>query len=100
MEYMTMSTQATAIYEEGVLRLLTPVSLPEKARVRVQILSEEESESDLRRAEAVLIAAGLVKPTAQSDLKTISPARRAELARLYAVGGPLSEAIIAERDAR
>jgi len=57
-----MSTQATAIYEGGVLRLLTPVSLPERARVRIQILNEDELEDDMRRAEAALIAAGLVKP--------------------------------------
>jgi predicted DNA-binding antitoxin AbrB/MazE fold protein len=96
-----MSTQATAIYEDGVLRLLTPVSLPERARVRVQILTEGESEDDLHRAEAALIAAGLVKPSKQpTELKTVSPARRAELARLYAAGGSLSEAIILERDAR
>jgi predicted DNA-binding antitoxin AbrB/MazE fold protein len=96
-----MSTQATAIYEKGVLRLLTPVSLPERTRVRVQILSEEEAEDDLRLAEAVLIAAGLVTPPCpQPGLKAVSRARRAELARLYADGGPLSEVIIAERDAR
>ena len=96
-----MSTQATAIYEEGVLRLLTPVSLPERARVRIQILTEEELEDDVHRAEAALIAAGLVKPPKPPvELKTVSQARRAELARLYAAGGPLSEVIIAERDAR
>lgn len=96
-----MSTQAIAIYERGVLRLLTPVTLPEQSRVRVQILEEKNTESDLRRAEAVLIASGLVSPPhPPPGLKTVSRARRAELSRLYAVGGPLSEVIIAERDAR
>ncbi len=96
-----MNTEATAIYENGVLRLLTPVSLPEQARVRLAILSEEEPGSDLRRAEAALIAAGLVRPTSpEPELKPVSRARRAELARLYAAGGPLSEVIIAERDDR
>jgi predicted DNA-binding antitoxin AbrB/MazE fold protein len=96
-----MSTQATAIYERGVLRLLTPVSLPESTLVRIEILAEEEPEDDLRRAEAVLVAAGLVaRPCPQPGLKVISRARRSELARLYAAGGPLSESIIAERDDR
>ena len=96
-----MGTQATAIYENGVLRLLTPVSLPERTRVRVQILSEEGPEDDLHRAEAALVAAGLVKPPSpQHGLKTVSRARRAELAHLYAEGGPLSQVIISERDAR
>jgi predicted DNA-binding antitoxin AbrB/MazE fold protein len=94
-----MSTQAVAIYENGVLRLLTPVSLPEWTRVRVEILAEEEAESDLCRAEAALVAAGLVKPVSLPlGLRTVPPARRAELARLYATGGPLSAIVIAERD--
>ena len=96
-----MTTEAMAIYENGVLRLLTPVSLPEHARVRLAILSQEGPEDELRRSEAALIAAGLVKPAGpQRELKSVSPRRRAELARLYAVGGPLSEVIIAERDGR
>ena len=96
-----MGTEATAIYENGVLRLLTPVSLPERTRVRLEILSEEEVEDELGRAEAALIAAGLVKPASpQLKPKSVSQERRAELAHLYAKGGPLSEVIIAERDRR
>ena len=100
-ERATMSTEAKAIYEHGVLRLLTPVALPERAQVRIQILTEQEPDDELERAEAALIAAGLVTPQKIPEgLKPISAARRAELARLYAAGGPLSELIIAERDAR
>ena len=96
-----MSTQAMAIYEKGVLRLLTPVSLPERARVRVQILAEEETRDDLFRAEAALTAKGLINPAnVPSEFRSVSQARRAELACLYASGGPLSELIIAERGAR
>ena len=96
-----MSTEAKAIYEDGVLRLLTPVALPDRAQIRIQILSEQEADDELKRAEAALVAAGLIKPKkVPKGLESISPARRAELARLYAVGGPLSESIIAERDAR
>ena len=96
-----MSTEAKAIYEDGVLRLLTPVALPDRTQVRIQILSEQKADDEPERAEAVLIAAGLVKPKKVPEgLEPISSARRAELARLYAVGGPLSESIIAERDAR
>ena len=96
-----MSRQATAIYENGVLRLLSPVALPERTRVRVQIIRDDEPEDELRLSEAALIEAGLIKPHGpQPPLTRVTPARRAELARLYAEGGPLSEAIIAERDAR
>lgn len=95
-----MSTEVIAIYENGVLRLLTPVSLPEQARVRLAILSEEEPEDELQRAKAALTAAGLVRPSPQMEPRTVSQDRRAELARLYAASGPLSEVIIAERDGR
>jgi len=96
-----MSRQAAAIYEDGVLRLLSPISLPEKTRVRVQILTDDEPEDDLRRSEAALIAAGLVRPRGpRPRVRRVSPARRAELACRYADGGPLSDTIIAERDAR
>ena len=37
-----MSIMATAIYENGVLRLLQPLSLPESTRVRIQIEPETE----------------------------------------------------------
>lgn len=96
-----MVATATAIYEKGTLRLLTPVSLPERARVRVQIQEEDRIEDDLQRAVAVLEASGLLKPARQSQSRqTVSPARRAQLAQLYATAGPLSEWIIAERDGR
>jgi predicted DNA-binding antitoxin AbrB/MazE fold protein len=96
-----MDTVVTAIYEKGMLRLLTPLNLPEQSRVTVRILPEERPEEKSRRAEAVLAASGLVKPLEPAgELRSISKARRAELARLYGAGGPLSEAIIAERDAR
>jgi predicted DNA-binding antitoxin AbrB/MazE fold protein len=96
-----MSMRATAIYERGVLRLLTPVSLPEHTRVQILILDDKEPENDLRSAEAALIAAGLLKPTEPPpEVRTLTKDRRAELADLYASGGPLSEDIIAGRDAR
>jgi predicted DNA-binding antitoxin AbrB/MazE fold protein len=96
-----MSTEAKAIYENGVLRLLTPVTLPDHTQVRIRILSEQEQGDELARAEAALVAAGLVKPKKVSEeLEAVSAARRAELAQIYASGGPLSESIIADRDAR
>lgn len=42
-----MSTVATAIYEKGVLRLLTPLALPEHTRVQVHVetVMDEPAES-------------------------------------------------------
>jgi predicted DNA-binding antitoxin AbrB/MazE fold protein len=94
-----MSVQATAIYEHGTLRLLTPVALSERKKVRLQITEVEDSDNDLQRAEAALMAAGLIKPRASSlEVKTVSDTRREELAHLYAGTPLLSEIIIAERD--
>jgi predicted DNA-binding antitoxin AbrB/MazE fold protein len=95
-----MSVQATAIYEHGTLRLLTPVALSERKKVRLQITEVEDSDNDLQRAEAALMAAGLIKPIASSEVKTVSDTRREELAHLYAGTPLLSEVIIAERDTR
>ncbi|MFZ1508070.1 MAG: antitoxin family protein [Anaerolineae bacterium] len=96
-----MVAVATAIYERGTLRLLTPVNLPERARVRVQIVAEDKIGDELQRAMAVLEASGLVKPLPQLQERQIdSQTRRAELAQIYAAAVPLSEMIIAERDAR
>lgn len=98
-----MDTIVTAVYERGVLRLLQPLTLPEHTRVRIQVLEVEASEEmdEVRRAEAVLVSAGLIKPLSPPpDLPQISEKRLAEVADRYAVGGPLSEVIIAERDGR
>jgi predicted DNA-binding antitoxin AbrB/MazE fold protein len=98
-----VNTIVTAIYERGVLRLLQPLTLPEQARVRIQVLGAEHGEEmdEIGRAEAVLVAAGLIKPLYPPlDLPQISEKRLAEVADRYAVGGPLSEVIIAERDGR
>ena len=96
-----MQTIATAVYEHGMLRLLTPLALPERTRVRIQIMEEETIEEAKQRAEAALLASGLVKPSKPvQDLRKVSRTRRAQLAKLYAVGGPISEEIIAEREER
>ena len=95
-----MSVQAIAIYEHGALRLLTPVVLPERTKVRIRITEVEDSDNDLQRAEAALVA-GLIKPVVSSlEGKTVSDTRREGLAHLYAGSPLLSEVIIAERDAR
>ncbi len=96
-----MIATATAIYEKGNLRLLTPVSLPERTRVHVQIQEEDKIGDEVQRATALLEAAGLVKPAGQPAARLfISQARRAELAQIYAAAGSLSESIGAERKGR
>lgn len=65
----------------------------------IQVWEAETSEDERQRVEAALLASGLVKPLGPvEDLRKVSKARRAELAKLYGVGGPVSEIIIAERE--
>lgn len=98
----SMATDATfpAIYEQGALRLLSPLSLPEDTRVTV-VVREIDATDEMRRTEKVLVATGLVTPpSAAQNATPVSEARLAETAALYSAGGPLSEQIIAERDER
>jgi len=43
---VSYSSQISAIYEKGHLRLLKPIDLPEGAKVRVTIHAEESKESN------------------------------------------------------
>jgi predicted DNA-binding antitoxin AbrB/MazE fold protein len=100
MNSLATDTTATAIYEHGMLRLLSPLPLPERTRVKL-VIQPIDASDELRRAAHVLAATGLVTaPGAAPSLALGSELRLAETAERYAVGGPLSEVIIAERDAR
>jgi predicted DNA-binding antitoxin AbrB/MazE fold protein len=94
-----MNTIVTAVYEDGMLKPLQPLVLPEHSQVRLQIIEAENDGAE--RIETALIAAGLIKPLdPPPDLPTISEERLAEIADRYGAGGPLSEIIIAEREGR
>lgn len=101
MNSLATDTTVTAIYENGMLRLLSPLPLPERTRVRL-VIQQLDASDEMRRAEQVLAATGLVTAPggAAPNLAPGSELRLAETAERYAVGGPLSEVIIAERDAR
>jgi len=49
-----MTTTVDAIYENGKLLLPTPLSLPERSRVRVTIESDTERDTWLKLSEEVL----------------------------------------------
>ena len=81
-----MKQTITAIYENGVLRPLTPLELDEHAKVRISVepvpSNVDAVETQRRRVEDVLIAAGLVRPRVAPDppLRPLSEQERAELA--------------------
>lgn len=100
-----MNSTVIAIYENGVLRPLTPLALPEHARVQVhveQVLASTDVAENRRRVREALVAAGLslLTPDSPPVSSSLSAERREELARLFAAGGPLSELIIEEREDR
>lgn len=100
-----MNSTVMAIYENGVLRPLAPLALPEHARVQIQVrqvLTPTDAAVHRRQVREALVAAGLSLPSPPPPPASspISEERREELARLFAAGRPLSELIIEEREGR
>lgn len=99
-----MSNVITAVYKQGMLHPLQILPLLDYSRVKIKILETTppaNDEQEIRQIENVLVAAGLIKPlTPVVKLRRISTKRRKELASLYAIGGPLSELVITEREGR
>ena len=91
----------TAIYENGLLRPLTPLSLHEHQTVRIQIIPEKTVNKDIFAVEYLAAAGILTLSLGKSSLEPISIVERDELAMLAQTPGkPLSEMIIEERGER
>jgi predicted DNA-binding antitoxin AbrB/MazE fold protein len=89
----------TAVYENGILRPLSPLNLRERQSVRLQIMPEEPTD-EVERVIRNLVEAGLMTPPpGRSDVDPVSEEERRELAQVLgrAPGKPLSEIIIEER---
>ncbi|HSH78295.1 MAG TPA: antitoxin family protein [Herpetosiphonaceae bacterium] len=99
----TSHTQSfPAIYEDGVLRPLQPLALPEHARVQITIaVTDEAATPDQEQIRAALAAAGLslVEPPAHG-VQALSPEARNALAHQVPPGRPLSQIIDEEREGR
>ena len=102
-----METTLTAVYENGVLRPLTPLALPEHAEVEISIRTRTpdaaNAETHRRRVHEVLTAAGLMLPRGTVPNTTtglLSEDERNALAQRVPTGRPLSEIIREEREGR
>lgn len=99
-----MTTTVSAIYENGVLRLLAPLPLPERTpvEVTVDVLTVASEADPSERIRVALVAAGLsrAQPEPWDGSPPLSPAEREALAQEVAVGRPLSEIINEEREGR
>ncbi len=97
-----MSETIVTVYEHGILRPLKPLSLPEKARVWIQILAPAlPAYEERRRVRQALLDAGVIHLQLPSE--AIEPVSEIELERsanVLASAGPLSELIMAEREGR
>jgi predicted DNA-binding antitoxin AbrB/MazE fold protein len=94
-----MSEIITAIYENGVLRPLSPLPLQEHQTVRIQVLAED-SVAELERITQSLATSGLITPPpCLSSVEPVSEDAWRELTeKLNAIPGkPLSEILIEER---
>jgi predicted DNA-binding antitoxin AbrB/MazE fold protein len=98
-----MAKVIVAVYEEGVLRPLDPLDLPEHQTVHIQVLTEEP-ESAGGDAVRILIKAGLMRPSKKDDRppNPVSEADRLALAERIGrlPGKTLSEIVIEERGDR
>jgi predicted DNA-binding antitoxin AbrB/MazE fold protein len=100
-----MDSTVIAVYENGILRPLTPLALPEHARVQIrvqEVLAPSDVAEHRRQVHEVLVRAGLSVPVPPSPPTSspMSSERREELVRLFGAGRPLSELIIEERGDR
>ena len=94
-----MNTSIATIYENGVLRPLVPLSLPERSQVWVRIVAPEKPDNEVENARQALIRAGLVLPrqTQTRPAGLLTDEQRAALAKKVQAAGPLSDLIIEER---
>ncbi|MBK9712365.1 MAG: antitoxin family protein [Kouleothrix sp.] len=102
-----MSQTITAVYENGVLRPLTPLALPEHARVELDvrpIAAPLEAAAQRERVREALAAAGVLASTGQDTNapEPLRPHERMALAQALAEAGvpPLSTSILEEREGR
>jgi predicted DNA-binding antitoxin AbrB/MazE fold protein len=99
-----MDETITAIYENGVLRPLAPLALPEHTTVQISIKTVPPPAGAVARRSMIiqtLVAAGLAAPPpSASPSSLLSEQERHELAHRIPAGRPLSEIIIEEREER
>ncbi len=102
----TETQSVSAIYEDGVLRPLQPLALPEHAHVQITVAVEDVVQTaspshDQEELRSAFTAAGLtlVEPQAQKR-SPLSSEARAVLAGQIPAGRALSDLIEEEREGR
>ena len=101
-----MFRKIKATYDKGVLRVKTPLDLPDGTEVEITVRISSETEGhtlDRGKVREALMASGLMAKGASPDTTThkrLPLAERKRLARLFAGKPSLSEILISERDGK
>ena len=99
-----MSQNIQAIYENGILRPLQTLDLPENKTVTITVLDEisNSEETILEKADRVLREAGLISPlkfpVTEKDI--LSEEERKRLGKLFSGEKPLGDYIDEDREGR
>lgn len=97
-----MSERIQAIYENGVLRPLKPLDLPENKVVEIDVRDIEGNgdETIREKADRVLREAGLISSVKFPNAKKLSDKERKRIGKLFAGEKPLGDYIDEDREAR
>jgi predicted DNA-binding antitoxin AbrB/MazE fold protein len=97
-----MPQSITAVYEQGVLRPLEPLSLPENQKVRIRIDMEKQKDLGGNVFQFLIDIGRLTPPSGQSKVNPIPLAKRNRAADILgqAAKKPVSEIIIEDRGER
>ena len=94
-----MSELVMAIYDQGLLRPLKPLNLPDRQTVVIQVLSEFVSDKADQIIQFLVKLGYLTPPSEHSQMKPVSETERQIVADRFAKAAskPLSEMIMEER---
>ncbi len=97
-----MSEYIQAIYENGILRPLKPLDLPENKIVEIDVREETSNGEETHRDKVsrVLREAGLTSQIKFPKTKKLSDKERKRLGKLFSGEKPLGEYIDEDREAR
>lgn len=97
-----MSQLIQAVYENGMLRPLAPLDLPENSMVEIDVRDEKQTGAATHRDKVsrVLREAGLTSQMKFPNAKRLSNEERKRLGRLFSGDKSLSEYIDEDREAR
>jgi len=97
-----MNQNIRAIYENGILRPLQPLDLPENKIVEIDVrdIKENGAETMPEKADRVLREAGLISSIKFPNAKKLSDAERRRIGKLFSGEKPLGDYIDEDREAR